>query len=145
MANYAIISLGGKQYRVREGERLLVERLPYAEDKTFHPRVLLVGGDGTPELTPKGVEVTAKVVGHVLGKKIRIGKHRPKTGYHRQNGHRSRLSQIEIQKIAAKQVRKAETAKKTTAEKAPSAEPKAARKPAAKKTTTKTTKKTETT
>src|SRR6266511_2916424 len=138
MANYAIISLGGKQYRVREGERLLVDRLPYAEDKTFHPRVLLAGGNGEAELAPKGVEVTAKVVGHVLGKKIRIGKHRPKTGYHRQKGFRSRLSQIEIQKIAAKQARKAETA---AAEK-PKA--KAERRPAAKQTAKKTTKKTET-
>jgi len=146
MANYAIISLGGKQYRVREGERLLVDRLPYAEDKTFHPRVLLAGGNGEAELAPKGVEVTAKVVGHVLGKKIRIGKHRPKTGYHRQNGFRSRLSQIEIQKIADKQARKAETAKKATAEKAAAEKPKAKaeRRPAAKQTAKKTTKKTET-
>ena len=144
MANYAIISLGGKQYRVRVGERLFVDRLPYAEDKTFHPRVLLAGGNGEAELAPKGVEVTAKVVGHVLGKKIRIGKHRAKTGYHRQNGFRSRLSQIEIQKIAAKQARRAETAKKATAEKAPAEKPKAQRKPAAKQTARKTPKKTET-
>ena len=45
---YAIISLGGKQYRVREGEWLLVDRLPYEEGKTFNPDVLLVGGDGEP-------------------------------------------------------------------------------------------------
>src|SRR5437868_14588983 len=46
MAGYAIISLGGKQYRVREGERLLVDRLPYDGGKTFHPDVLLLGGGG---------------------------------------------------------------------------------------------------
>ena len=44
--SYAIISLGGKQYRVREGERLLVDRLPTEDGKTFTPDVLLVGGDG---------------------------------------------------------------------------------------------------
>src|SRR5881394_2443418 len=46
MATYAIISLGGKQYRVREGERLLVDRLTTGEGKTFQPDVLFTGGDG---------------------------------------------------------------------------------------------------
>jgi large subunit ribosomal protein L21 len=96
--SYAIISLGGKQYRVHEGERLLVDRLKTDEGKTFHPDVLFVGGDGGGSLSPKA-QVTAKVVGHVLGEKIRIGKRRPKTGYRRQTGFRARLSQIEIQAI----------------------------------------------
>ena len=97
---YAIISLGGKQYRVREGERLLVDRLSTEPGKTFHPEILLVGGDGKPDLAPKGVTVTARVVDHVLGEKVRIGKYRPKSGYRRHAGHRSKLSQIEIEKIA---------------------------------------------
>ena len=101
MAGYAIISLGGKQYRVREGERLLVDRLPTAEGKTFQPDVLMVGGDGAFELAPKGVQVTAKVVGSPLGKKIRIGKYKPKTGYRRHTGFRAKLTQIEIQSIGA--------------------------------------------
>jgi large subunit ribosomal protein L21 len=96
--SYAIISLGGKQYRVREGERLLVDRLKTDEGKTFHPNVLFVGGDGEGTLAPR-TQVTAKVVGHVLGEKIRIGKRRPKTGYRRQTGFRAKLSQIEIQAI----------------------------------------------
>jgi large subunit ribosomal protein L21 len=100
MATYAIISLGGKQYRVREGERLLVDRLKTDEGKTFHPDVLFTGGDGDGNLAPR-VQVTAKVVGHVRGEKIRIGKRRPKTGYRRQTGFRSALSQIEIQSIGA--------------------------------------------
>jgi large subunit ribosomal protein L21 len=97
--SYAIISLGGKQYRVREGERLLVDRLPTAEGKTFHPDVLMVGGDGAFEVAPKGVQVTAKVVGSPLGPKIRIGKYKPKTGYRRHTGFRAKLTQIEIQSI----------------------------------------------
>ena len=101
MSSYAIISLGGKQYRVREGERLLVDRLREDEGATLEPRVLLVGGDGAPDLSPSAT-VTARVVGHELGKKIRIGKYRPKSGYRRHNGHRSRLSQIEIESIGAK-------------------------------------------
>ena len=46
MSTYAIISVGGKQYRVREGERLLVDRLAHGEGKTFSPTVLLIGGGG---------------------------------------------------------------------------------------------------
>lgn len=111
MTTYAIISLGGKQYRVQEGQRLVVDRVPYAESKTFHPTVLFVGGDGRADAAPKGVEVTARVVGHVLGDKLRIGKYRPKTGYRRHTGHRSRLSQITIEAIGTKaQATKAEPA-----------------------------------
>jgi large subunit ribosomal protein L21 len=100
MATYAIISLGGKQYRVHEGERLLVDRLGTDEGKTFHPDVLFTGGDGDSNLAPR-VQVTAKVVGHVRGDKVRIGKRRPKSGYRRQTGFRAALSQIEIQSIGA--------------------------------------------
>jgi large subunit ribosomal protein L21 len=106
MATYAIISLGGKQYRVREGERLLVDRLTTDEGKTFHPDVLFTGGDGNGNLSPR-VQVTAKVVGHVRGDKVRIGKRRPKSGYRRQTGFRSALSQIEIQSIGASSKRAA--------------------------------------
>src|ERR671928_800440 len=113
MATYAIISLGGKQYRVREGERLLVDRLATAEGKTFQPDVLFTGGDGDGNLSPR-MAVTAKVVGHVRGDKIRIGKRRPKTGYRRQTGFRAALSQIEIESIGAS---KRAAAKEPTAEK----------------------------
>ena len=66
---YAIIGVGGKQYRVREGEWLLVDRVATEEGKTFKPDVLLLGGDGEPKLGGdlKGAEVTALVTGHVLG------------------------------------------------------------------------------
>ena len=99
--SYAIVSIGGKQYRVREGEYLLVDRLAQEEGNTFQPNVLFVGGDGTAELAPKGVTVTARVVGHELGDKIRIGKYKPKKGYRRHTGFRARLSRIEIEKIGA--------------------------------------------
>ena len=107
---YAIISLGGKQYRVQEGERLLVDRLAIDAGATFQPTALLVGGDGDADLAPKGAPVTARVVDHVLGDKIRIGKYRRRTGYRRHNGFRARLSQIEIQSIGKAPARK--TAKK---------------------------------
>jgi large subunit ribosomal protein L21 len=126
--SYAIISLGGKQYRVREGERLLVDRLPHGEGKTFHPDLLLVGGNGSTDLAPKGVNVTVRVVRHVLGEKIRIGKYKPKSGYRKHTGYRSRLSQIEVESIGAK---KAAKAKAEPAEEKPAA---TAKKPAARKT-----------
>jgi large subunit ribosomal protein L21 len=116
-ASYAIISLGGKQYRVREGERLLVDRLKADEGKTFHPDVLFLGGDGEGTLAPR-TQVTAKVVGHVLGEKVRIGKRRPKSGYRRQTGFRARLSQIEIQSIGATAKRTAAAEKEAPAPKA---------------------------
>jgi large subunit ribosomal protein L21 len=112
MSSYAIISLGGKQYRVQEGERLLVDRLRADEGATVEPRVLLVGGDGTPDLTPS-TTVTARVVGHELGEKIRIGKYRRRTGYKKHTGHRSRLTRIEIESIGGAGTKRA--AKKAAA------------------------------
>jgi large subunit ribosomal protein L21 len=115
MSGYAIISLGGKQYRVQEGERLLVDRLKVEEGKTLEPRVLLVGGNGTPDLTPSST-VTARVVGHELGQKIRIGKYRKRTGYKKHTGHRSRLTRIEIESIGAKTAKAKAAAAKPKAE-----------------------------
>jgi large subunit ribosomal protein L21 len=99
---YAIISLGGKQYRVSEGERLLVDRLKQEEGKTVTPVVLMAGGDGSVKLAPKDVTVTARVVRHLRGDKIVIGKHRQRTGYRRHTGFRPALTQIEIEAIGAK-------------------------------------------
>jgi large subunit ribosomal protein L21 len=124
--SYAIITVGGKQYRVREGERLLVDRLKTDEGKTFNPRVLLIGGDGKTDLTPS-TTVTARVLGHTLGDKIRIGKYKKRTGYRKHTGFRASLTQIEIEAIGAGG-RKA--AAKPKAEAAPAAAPKA-EKPAA--------------
>ncbi len=132
--SYAIITLGGKQYRVREGERLLVDRLKEDEGKTFNPRVLLVGGDGNTDLSPT-TTVTARVVDHLLGEKIRIGKYKKRTGYRRHNGYRSRLTRIEIEAIGAK---KATAAKKAEPAKKEAVAPKAAEKPAAAETPART-------
>ena len=100
MNTYAIISVGGKQYRVREGEKLLVDRLAHGEGKTFNPAVLLVGGGGSDtQISPKDFTVTARVVADVKGEKIRIGKYRPKNGYKKHTGFRASLSQIEIESI----------------------------------------------
>jgi large subunit ribosomal protein L21 len=115
--DYAIIRLGGKQYRVREGETLVVDRVKADEGKSFEPDVLL--GDG---------KVTAKVVAHERGPKIRIGKYKRRTGYKRHNGFRAATSRIEISLGAA--ATKATAAPKKAAE-PKAAEPKAAPAPKA--------------
>jgi large subunit ribosomal protein L21 len=130
---YAIISLQGKQYRVEEGQRLFVDRLTHPADKPLHPAVLFVGGDGTAEFSPKGAQVTAKVVGDALGDKIRIGKYKPKSGIRRHTGHRSKLTEIEITAIG---LTAAKRATETEGEDEAAPKPKAAaaaKKPAAKK------------
>jgi large subunit ribosomal protein L21 len=122
MTEYAIISLGGKQYVVHEGERVLVDRLNREEGKTFQPDILFLGGGKSGgELSPKSSTVTAKVLGHVLGDKIRIGKYKAKSGYKRHNGFRASLTQIEISGIGGPS-----RAKTSTPAVAPKAEPKPA-------------------
>ncbi len=83
--DYAIIKLGNKQHRVRDGETLVVDRVRAEEGKSFEPVVLL--GDA---------KVTATVVAHERGPKILIGKYRKRTGYKRHNGFRAATSRVEI-------------------------------------------------
>jgi large subunit ribosomal protein L21 len=97
----AIISVGGKQYRVHEGARLLVDRLSQEEGKTFHPQALLVADNGKTDLAPKGFNVTARVVGHVRGDKVHIGKYKRRTGYRRKTGFRAALTELEIEKLGS--------------------------------------------
>ena len=116
MTDYAIISLGGKQYVVREGETLVVDRLDSEQGKTFQPDVLFLGGNGEGELAPS-TTVTAKVVGHERGPKVRIGKYRPKKGYKRHTGFRSSLTRIEITGIGSGARKKAAAPKAEAAPK----------------------------
>jgi large subunit ribosomal protein L21 len=123
--DYAIIRLGGKQYRVREGEYLVVDRLKTEEGKSFSPDVLL--GDDA-------MKVTATVLSHERGPKIRIGKYRKRTGYKRHNGFRAATSRVEISLGAPKRAaaKKTEaTAVKETAPKEQAAPKAAAAAPAA--------------
>jgi large subunit ribosomal protein L21 len=98
--DYAIIKLGNKQHRVRDGETLVVDRVATDEGKTFEPVVLL--GDQ---------KVTATVVSHERGPKILIGKYRRRTGYKRHNGFRAATSRVEITIGAGKKRAPAKVAK----------------------------------
>ncbi len=95
---YAIIKTGGKQYRVIEGQTLLIERLPEPEGASVELRSLLVvDGD---ELTDGDALATrpvqATILAHERGPKLRIVKFKPKRGYKNRNGHRQELTRIEI-------------------------------------------------
>jgi large subunit ribosomal protein L21 len=101
---YAIVSTGGKQYRVEQGQTLLVERLPVEEGKSCTLKPLLyVDGEQVLDSSQDGlpVRVEARVVAHERGPKLRVVKFKPKRGYKRRTGHRQELSRIEITAIEA--------------------------------------------
>ena len=99
---YAIVKTGGKQYRVESGQRLLIERVAAEEgaDLALEP-VFYRSQEAIfePEAL-KGVKVTARVLGHVRGPKLRVFKFKPKRGYKRRTGHRQELTRIEVTQIA---------------------------------------------
>lgn len=99
MPDYAVIALGGKQYRVRQGEHLLVDRIAQQEGSSLSPRVLATGSAGGD--IAGGGSVTATVEEHVLGDKIRVFTYKPKRNSRRSRGHRSRLSRVRIESITA--------------------------------------------
>ena len=99
--SYAVIKTGGKQYRVEEGQTLLVERLPGdagakldLEPILFRSEDTLFGAD------LGGVKVSAEVVEHLRGPKLRVNKFKPKRGYRRKMGHRQELTRIRVTKIS---------------------------------------------
>ena len=95
---YAIVKTGGKQYRVEQGQTLLVERLPEEEGATVALRPLLYRS-GDTVFDADGLEkisVNAKIVRHERGEKLRVFKFKPKRGYKRTAGHRQELTRLEI-------------------------------------------------
>ncbi len=100
---YAIIKTGGKQYRVQEGQTLLIERLPDAEGATVDllPLLLvdgetLIDGDALSSVTAQ-----ATIVAHERGPKLRVVKFKPKRGYKNRNGHRQELTRIQVTTLRA--------------------------------------------
>jgi large subunit ribosomal protein L21 len=133
---YAVVSSGGKQYRVEAGNELILERVPGdAGASITFDRVLLVGDGeavtvGTP--TVEGASVSGTVLGEALGPKLIIFKFKQKATYRRKNGHRQHLTRVRIDEIDAGGKRGKSTAAEPDA--APKADkPKAARAPRATK------------
>jgi len=122
---YAVFTTGGKQYRAATGDILKIEKLDAEKGATVElDQVLMVGeGEkvkiGSPYL--KGGKVTATVVDHGRGKKIKILKFKRRKHHMKQMGHRQDYTQIEITKIAAS------TPRKKKVSKAKAAKPKAAK------------------
>src|SRR5579864_2569758 len=116
---YAIIKTGGKQYRVEQGQSLLVERLPAADGDTVALEPLLfVDGDNVVDGDDLSkVKIEARVVGHERGPKLRVVKFKPKRGYRRRTGHRQELTRLEITSVgrAASRSRKRAAAPKEAA------------------------------
>jgi len=99
---YAIVKTGGKQYRVEKGTTLLVERLRADEGATVALEPILVRTDNVSfgDALAKA-SVSAKVVGHERGPKLRVFKFKPKRGYKKLAGHRQELTRLEITEIKA--------------------------------------------
>jgi large subunit ribosomal protein L21 len=119
--SYAIVKTGGKQYRVEQGQTLLVERLPDDDGaKVALEPLLYVDGDTLLDGADAAkVKVEARVVAHERGPKLRVVKFKPKRGYRRHNGHRQELTRLEITgiKVASRRSRtKAQDAEQTSTE-----------------------------
>jgi len=131
---YAVLSSGGKQYRVEAGTTLMLERLEGGPGETgaqvTFDRVLLIGdGDdvtiGTP--TVVGASVSATVLGEALGPKLVIFKFKQKVKYRRRTGHRQHMTRVRIDAInptaAKRPTAKAKAEPRDTAVEAPAEAP----------------------
>ncbi|MBI4484321.1 MAG: 50S ribosomal protein L21 [Acidobacteria bacterium] len=102
MSDYAIILAGGKQYLVREGDRLKIEKLETEEKKVEFQPLLVKDGDqlhiGSPLV--EGAKVSATVVGTGKGAKVVVFKKRRREQYRNTRGHRQPYTEVEIKKIA---------------------------------------------
>lgn len=103
---YAVVKIGGKQYKISEGSVLKVEKLasPDSKEITFD-EVLLYTADGVVTIgTPflSNVTVKASILGDGKGKKIRVSKYKSKVRYRRVTGHRQHFTEVKIDSIAMK-------------------------------------------
>lgn len=100
---YAVIVTGGKQYQVKEGELLNIEKLPVEESQEYvFNQVLMIGDAGQVQLGKPylaGATVTAQVVKQFKDDKIKIVKFKRRKHYMRVQGHRQRLTQVKIGQI----------------------------------------------
>lgn len=116
---YAIVKVGGKQYRVEKGDTLLVDRMPEDEGAKVALEPLLLKDDGKDAVFAGDdlakVKVEAVVKGHERGPKVHVLKFKPKRGYKRRQGHRSDLTRLEIGDM--KMLSRKPAAKKAAAQK----------------------------
>ena len=100
----AVIVTGGKQYSVKEGDVIYVEKLNAEADATvtFDQVLAVVDGENSKFGAPvvEGAKVEATVVKNGKGKKVRVYKYKAKKGYHKRQGHRQPYTKVEIGKIS---------------------------------------------
>lgn len=101
---YAIFENGSHQFRVREGEKVTIDRRPEDEGTqiTFDKVLLIAGGEGEPVIgTPlvEGAKVEARILRQYRGKKIIIRKYKRRKGYRRKRGHRQYYTDVQIVRI----------------------------------------------
>ncbi|WP_130837856.1 50S ribosomal protein L21 [Lachnoclostridium sp. Marseille-P6806] len=98
---YAIIATGGKQYKVSEGDIVKVEKLDAeAGNAVTFDQVLAIGGDSLRVAGDvSGATVTGTVLDQGREKKVVVYRYKPKTGYHKKNGHRQAYTSVKIEKI----------------------------------------------
>ena len=131
---YAIVKTGGKQYRVERGQTLLVERLAAEQGASVALEPILYRSEDAvfDAASLKKVKVTAKIVAHERGEKLRVFKFKPKRGYKRRTGHRQELTRIEVTDISMGAAAKESAAK--SGAKPVATKPTSAKEPAAKST-----------
>lgn len=99
----AVIKTGGKQYLVSEGDVVKIEKLEgeLGQDVIFDEVLAIVSGDKSSfgDGCVKGAKVKAVIVAHGRDKKIRVFKHKPKTGYRRRIGHRQYFTRVKITEV----------------------------------------------
>jgi large subunit ribosomal protein L21 len=143
---YAIVKVGGKQYRVESGDSLVVDRLSANEGDKIDLQPLLFRPDGDKDAVFEGgdlekVKIEATVTGHERGKKVHVLKYKPKRGYRRRSGARADLTRLAIGEIkqlsrrpaGSTKAAEAKTAEASDAEAKPAAKKPAPKKPAAQK------------
>ncbi|MBS5595107.1 MAG: 50S ribosomal protein L21 [Clostridiales bacterium] len=100
---YAIIETGGKQYKVEEGQELVIEKLAAEADETVTvENVLMLNNDGAVTVGKpfvEGAKVTLKVVENGKARKITVYKYKPKKNYRRKKGHRQPFSRVVVESI----------------------------------------------
>ncbi len=98
---FAIVDIGGKQYRAEVGRELVVDRMAADEGATVELDAVLVSGDdGLRMEGTLAAAVTATVVEHLRGPKLIVFKFKPKRGFKRKNGFRSALTRLSVDKIS---------------------------------------------
>jgi large subunit ribosomal protein L21 len=101
---YAVVDIGGHQYKVSENDRIFVDKLNSDDEKVSIDRVLLLkdskGNVKVGQPVVDGARVEAKIVDHLKGDKVIIFKKKRRKGYRVKRGHRQLLTQLQIEKIS---------------------------------------------